>query len=96
MPWKFFTEGTGTWSGAPPSQGIFLKCYYLKYFWCLSDSGKKSESNHGIKNGDAGTGKGKNDKMIYRYGNQLIAKGKMVQKIKIWALIISARMLWNK
>jgi len=26
MPWKFFTEGTGTWWGTPPSQGIFLKC----------------------------------------------------------------------
>jgi len=27
-------------------------------------------------------GKGKNDKMIYRHGNQLIAEEKMVQKIK--------------
>jgi len=28
------------------------------------------------------TGKSKNDKMIYRYGNQLIAKEKMAQKSK--------------
>jgi len=29
------------------------------------------------RNGSAKTGKGKNDKMIYPYGNQLIAKEKM-------------------
>jgi len=30
----------------------------------------------------ARTGKSKNDMMIYRYGNQLIAKEKMVNKAK--------------
>jgi len=31
----------------------------------------------------ARTGKGKNDKMIYRYGNKLIAREKMAQRSKI-------------
>jgi len=35
------------------------------------------------RNRSARTGKGKNGKMIYRYGNQLIAKEKKVHKSKL-------------